>query len=112
MGENHAAPLRRALYGVVLLMAAIAYYILQNDNHGGARGPGSLLREALGRRLEGEALAGALPARHRDRVLASVDLVALYALVRADLARAGSPHRARAIAASQPLELGLDVRSI
>ena len=28
MGENHFAPLPTALYGVVLLMAAIAYYIL------------------------------------------------------------------------------------
>src|SRR6266705_413324 len=29
MGENHAAPLPTALYGVLLLMAAIAYTILQ-----------------------------------------------------------------------------------
>src|SRR5215213_2052874 len=29
MGENHFAPMPAALYGVVLLMAAIAYYILQ-----------------------------------------------------------------------------------
>ena len=29
MGENHFAPMPTALYGVVLLMAAIAYYILQ-----------------------------------------------------------------------------------
>src|SRR5215831_17716974 len=29
MGENHFAPTPTALYGVVLLMAAIAYYILQ-----------------------------------------------------------------------------------
>src|ERR1044071_4440459 len=29
MGENHLAPMPTALYGVVLLMAAIAYYILQ-----------------------------------------------------------------------------------
>jgi uncharacterized membrane protein len=30
MGENHFAPGPTALYGVVLLMAAIAYYILQS----------------------------------------------------------------------------------
>ena len=30
MGENHFAPLPSALYGAVLLLAAIAYYILQN----------------------------------------------------------------------------------
>jgi uncharacterized membrane protein len=29
MGENHLAPIPTAIYGVVLLMAAIAYYILQ-----------------------------------------------------------------------------------
>ncbi len=29
MGENHFAPLPTAIYGVVLLAAAIAYYILQ-----------------------------------------------------------------------------------
>ena len=29
MGENHFAPLPTALYGAVMLMAAIAYYILQ-----------------------------------------------------------------------------------
>jgi uncharacterized membrane protein len=30
MGENHAAPAPTAVYGFVLLMAAIAYYILQS----------------------------------------------------------------------------------
>lgn len=30
MGENHFAPLPTALYGVVLLLAAVAYTILQN----------------------------------------------------------------------------------
>src|SRR5215813_15293 len=29
MGENHFAPAPTALYGVVLFMAAVAYYILQ-----------------------------------------------------------------------------------
>jgi len=29
MGENHFAPVPSALYGVVMLMAAIGYYILQ-----------------------------------------------------------------------------------
>src|SRR6185295_8228686 len=29
MGENHLAPVPTAMYGVVLLMAAIAYYVLQ-----------------------------------------------------------------------------------
>jgi uncharacterized membrane protein len=30
MGENHLAPIPTALYGAVMLQAAIAYYILQN----------------------------------------------------------------------------------
>src|SRR5256885_8713382 len=29
MGENHAAPIPTAVYGMVLLAAAIAYYVLQ-----------------------------------------------------------------------------------
>ena len=46
MGENHAAPLPTALYGVLLLMAAIAYTILQTTiiAH---EGPRSKLREAV-----------------------------------------------------------------
>src|ERR1700681_1458640 len=37
MGENHIAPAPTAVYGVVLLLAAIAYYILQHAilNHEG-----------------------------------------------------------------------------
>ena len=33
MGENHFAEWPTALYGVVLLMAAIAYFILQGSDH-------------------------------------------------------------------------------
>ena len=39
MGENHFAAAPSALYGVVLLMAAIAYWVLQQRDHRGA-GPG------------------------------------------------------------------------
>ena len=54
MGENHAASLPTALYGVVLLMAAIAWTILKNTivAH---QGPHSKLREAVGRDLKGRA---------------------------------------------------------
>ena len=47
IGENHVAPLPTALYGVVLLMAAIAYTILQTTivAH---QGPNSKLREEVG----------------------------------------------------------------
>ena len=47
MGENHFAPHTVALYGVVLLAAALAYYILQLVIIR-AQGPGSLLKKALG----------------------------------------------------------------
>jgi len=52
MGENHAAPLPTAFYGAVLLLAGIAYYILQSlivRQHG----PDSRLAAALGRDLKG-----------------------------------------------------------
>ncbi len=47
MGENHNAPLPTATYGVVLLMSAIAFTILENliKAH---QGPGSKLAAAVG----------------------------------------------------------------
>jgi uncharacterized membrane protein len=53
MGENHAAPTPTALYGLVLLMAAIAYYVLQRAiiAH---QGVNSLLASALGRDWKGK----------------------------------------------------------
>ena len=53
MGENHFAAAPTALYGVVLLMAAIAYYILQQTILR-KQGPGSLLAVAVGRDLKGK----------------------------------------------------------
>jgi uncharacterized membrane protein len=53
MGENLAAPLPTAVYGVALLMPAIAYYLLQKaivHRHGRH----SVLAEALGRDLKGK----------------------------------------------------------
>jgi uncharacterized membrane protein len=47
MGENHFAALPTALYGVVLLMAAIAYFILQRVLIAG-EGKDSLLARAVG----------------------------------------------------------------
>jgi uncharacterized membrane protein len=54
MGENHFAPLPTAAYGVVLLMAAIAYWMLQQVIIA-AQGPGSLLKGALGHDWKGKA---------------------------------------------------------
>jgi uncharacterized membrane protein len=47
MGENHFAPAPTALYGVVLLMAAIAYRLLQQQIIA-ADGPASPLAKAIG----------------------------------------------------------------
>src|SRR5436309_1222724 len=53
MGENHLAPTPTALYGFVLLMAAIAYYILQRAiiAHQGSE---SLLASAIGQDWKGK----------------------------------------------------------
>ena len=53
MGENHAATLPTALYGVVLLMAAIAYQVLQGllVVH---QGPASRLKDAVGNDTKGK----------------------------------------------------------
>ncbi len=53
MGENAFAPVPTALYGAVLLMAAIAYYVLQVAILR-AGGGDSVLRAALGRDLKGK----------------------------------------------------------
>jgi uncharacterized membrane protein len=53
MGENHFAALPVALYGGVLIMAAAAYFILQQLIMA-AQGPDSLLRKAFGADLKGK----------------------------------------------------------
>jgi len=53
LGENHFAALPAALYGVVLLMAAIAYYILQQLIIA-AQGTDSLLKAAIGTDWKGK----------------------------------------------------------
>jgi uncharacterized membrane protein len=47
IGENHSAAAPTALYGLVLFMAAIAYWILQQVIIA-AQGPDSLLKKAVG----------------------------------------------------------------
>jgi TMEM175 potassium channel family protein len=47
MGENHFAAAPAALYGLVLLMAAIAYFLLQQRIIA-SQGPDSLLKKAIG----------------------------------------------------------------
>src|SRR3954469_7568520 len=53
MGENHFTPLPTALYGFVLLMAAISYLVLQSTIIR-AQGPDSLLQRAIGRDWKGK----------------------------------------------------------
>ncbi len=53
MGENHFASTPSALYGAVLLMAAIAYLILQRRIVA-SQGPGSLLARAIGNDWKGK----------------------------------------------------------
>ena len=53
LGENHFAALPAALYGVVLLMAAIAYWLLQQAIIA-AQGEASVLRRAIGSDWKGK----------------------------------------------------------
>jgi uncharacterized membrane protein len=80
MGENHFAPIPTATYGVVLLMAAIAYWILQQTILR-REGPGSLLAVAVGADLKGKAspffYAAAIPLAFVNAWIAG----GLYALV-------------------------------
>jgi len=53
MGENHFAAWPSALYGVVLLMAACAYWLLQQSIIA-VEGPSSTLKRAVGNDLKGK----------------------------------------------------------
>ncbi|MDD2841009.1 MAG: TMEM175 family protein [Tolumonas sp.] len=53
MGENHFARVPAALYGLVLLMASMAYWILQQQIIA-SQGEHSLLQQAIGRDWKGK----------------------------------------------------------
>jgi uncharacterized membrane protein len=53
MGENHFKPAPTALYGIVLLMAAIAYWALQRAIIA-SQGDDSILAKAIGRDFKGK----------------------------------------------------------
>jgi len=80
LGENHVAPGPAALYGVVMLCAAIAYVILQGAivRH---HGPDSGLAKAIGRDSKGKislaSYAAAIPLAYMNRWIS----VALYVFV-------------------------------
>jgi uncharacterized membrane protein len=82
MGENHVDPLPTAAYGVILLLAAIGYYILQTVLiREQPAEVGSALRDALGRDLKGKSspllYAAAIPLAY----VSSVISVVLYVVV-------------------------------
>ncbi len=83
MGENHFAPAPAALYGVVLLMAAIAYMILQQVIIA-SQGQESLLKKAVGGdwkgRLSPVLYAVAIPLAFRSQWL-SLGLYVFVALL-------------------------------
>ena len=54
MGENHFAPLPVALYGIILLMAGFAYWLLARAIIK-ADGPESILAKAIGKDWKGKA---------------------------------------------------------
>lgn len=70
MGESHFAPAPTALYGVVLLMAAIAYWILQQLIIS-PQGSSSILERAIGGDWKGKLspilCAAAIPLAFRQR---------------------------------------------
>jgi len=83
MGENHFEPVPTATYGIVMLCAAIAYYILQTTIIR-AEGPHSTLAAAVGRDLKGKVspllYAIAIPLAFVNE-RASVALFVLVALI-------------------------------
>ncbi|HTK15075.1 MAG TPA: TMEM175 family protein [Acidimicrobiia bacterium] len=80
MGENDFAKLPTAAYGVVLLMAGVAYYVLKSTIIA-AEGEGSTLAEAMGRDFKGKIspviYAVAIPLAFASRWIA----LALYVFV-------------------------------
>ncbi|MEA5414215.1 TMEM175 family protein [Synechococcus sp. BA-132 BA5] len=80
MGQNHRAIAPAALYGAVMVMAAVAYFLLQGRIIA-SQGPDSLLRRAVGRDWKGHTSLTlylvAMLASLRSPALAQV----IYALV-------------------------------
>ncbi len=83
LGENHAAPLPTALYGVVMVFAAAAYTILQTAIIR-RQGPHSRLREAVQGDVKGKlsmlAYLASIPLAFVERWI-SIGLFVLVALI-------------------------------
>ena len=95
MGENHFASLPVALYGGVLLMAAVSYTLLVRALLGAAR-QGLGAREGDRQRPQGQPVARRVRARDPGRLQQPLDRVRALRGSRARLARARPAHRARA----------------
>jgi uncharacterized membrane protein len=82
MGENHLAPLPVALYGGVLIMAALAYTLLMTlmIRH---EGPDSALARAMGRDIKGKASLVFYAAAIGLAFIQPIASLALYVLVAA-----------------------------
>ena len=96
MGANHFAAAPSAVYGGVLLMAAVAYWILQQLTTASrrARLP---LKEGGRKGLEGKGITPHLPDCHPCGVLVAMDLPGSLRAGCPGVACAGSTHRARAV---------------
>src|SRR5688572_10612123 len=80
MGENHAAPVPTAVYGVVLLLSAVAWLILEwalLREHG----PGSRLSQALSNDLKGRVSAALYVAAIPLAFLRPLLAILLYVVV-------------------------------
>jgi len=80
MGENHFAPVPSAVYGVVLLMAAIAYFVLQQLIIA-SQGPGSVLKKAVAGDWKGKASPLLYVLAIVSTLLSQWIAIGLYALV-------------------------------
>ena len=95
MGENHFAAAPSALYGVVLLMAAVAYWILQQLIIA-SQGPDSILKKAIGGDWKGKlSLVLAVRRGHSFGFLAAMDLLGPVCIRCAAVAHTGSTDRER-----------------
>ena len=92
MGQNHFTPIPTAAYGIVMLFAGIAYYILAHTLMA-AQGPDSRLARAIGRDRKGQAVGRAVGDRDWACVRQSVDGGCDLCGRRADVARAGQANR-------------------
>ncbi len=80
LGEHHVSKASAILYGGVLLLAALAYYVLQAVLLR-AQGPGSQLALALGRDLKGKASVVIYAAGILLALFNPIPAIALYVLV-------------------------------